>query len=142
MTPHHVNSTLILFGHLLLVVTDKNTFWNVPIRDDKSFLLKSLFYTSETAFYNVHKLLMCSRVTKYEYYKSGFCSLLKNFHSRIRLRKLISRNIFYSEFTNNYNAYYTPRHPTCLRSTLTLATVYFPITKTPSTAFEVNVLCL
>ena len=36
-----------------------------------------------------------------------------------------------------------PSHSTCSRSTLTLATVYFPVAKTANTlttAFEVNVL--
>ena len=61
--------------------------------------------------------------------------------TKINLTKYFLQRIFST--TNNYDAYYTPRHSTCSRSTLTLATVYFPVAKTantPATAFEVNVL--
>ena len=54
--------------------------------------------------------------------------MLKNFRSRIRLRKL---EIFST--ANNYDAYYTPRHSTCSCLALTLATVYFPVAKTTNT---------
>ena len=60
---------------------------------------------------------------------------------KINLTKYFLQRIFST--TNKYDAYYTPRHSTCLRSTLTVATVYFPVAKTantPATAFEVNVL--
>ena len=77
-----------------------------------------------------------------KYRKSG------NFHvekfsqshkaTKINLTKYFQQQIF-----SNYDAYYTQRHSTCLCSTLTLVTVYFPVAKTantPATAFEVNVL--
>jgi len=61
--------------------------------------------------------------------------------TKINLTKYLLQRIFST--ANNYDAYYTPRHSTCLCLTITLATVYFLVAKTANThatAFEVNVL--